>query len=148
MWKRTEEKQKLDRKNAAADAVFFCFMGWVWDGSCLWDGGCCGSVDTWMNFIRKCRIRPGSFVVGDGPAGPWVILTAARASTCAETGISIRKRCVCPGIFIPGDGRWAAGDSNESHSAYIAKNGLFANVTNLSHAIAYAQVLFSVFEPE
>ncbi len=60
----------------------------------------------------------------------------------------IRKCCVYPGIFIPGDGRWAVGDFNESHSAYIAKKRLFANVTNLSHAIAYVQVLFSVFEPE
>ena len=60
----------------------------------------------------------------------------------------IRKCCFCPGIFIPGDGRWAVGDFNESHSAYLAKNRLFANVTNLSHAIAYVQVLFSVFEPE
>ncbi len=54
----------------------------------------------------------------------------------------------CSGIFIPGDGRWAVGDFNESHSAYLVKNWLFANVTNLSHAIAYVQVLFSVFEPE
>ncbi len=46
--------------------------------------------------------------------------------------------------------RWplAVGDFNESHSAYLAKIRLFANVTNLSHAIAYVQVLFSVFEPE
>ncbi len=60
----------------------------------------------------------------------------------------IRKCCVCPGIFLPGEGRWAVGDSNESHSTYLAKNRLFANVTNLSHAIAYVQVPFSVFEPE
>jgi hypothetical protein len=53
-----------------------------------------------------------------------------------------------PRHFLLGDGRWAVGDANESHSAYMAKNRLFANVTNLSHAIAYVQVLFSVFEPE
>ncbi len=44
--------------------------------------------------------------------------------------------------------RVAVGDSNESHSAYLAKKRLFANVTNLSHAIAYVQVLFNVFELE
>ncbi len=38
--------------------------------------------------------------------------------------------------------------SNESHSAYLAKNRLFANVTNLSHAIAYIGAPFSVFELE
>jgi hypothetical protein len=38
--------------------------------------------------------------------------------------------------------------SNESHSAYLAKKRLFANVTNLSHAIANVHILFSVFEPE
>ncbi len=55
---------------------------------------------------------------------------------------------VSPSIFIPDDGLWAVGDFNESHSAYLVKNRLFANVTNLSHAIAYIQILFSVFEPE
>ncbi len=38
--------------------------------------------------------------------------------------------------------------SNEPHSAYFAKKGAFANVTNLSHAIAYAEVPFSRFEAE
>jgi hypothetical protein len=53
-----------------------------------------------------------------------------------------------PRIFIPDNGLWAVGDFNESHSAYLAKIGLFANVTNLSHAIANVHILFSVFEPE
>ncbi len=39
-------------------------------------------------------------------------------------------------------------DANESHSAYFAKKGAFANVTNLSHAIAYTGAPFSRFEAE
>ena len=38
--------------------------------------------------------------------------------------------------------------SNESHSAYFVEKWGFVNVTNLSHAIAYAGVPFSVFLPE
>ena len=53
-----------------------------------------------------------------------------------------------PRIFIPDDGRWAVGNFNESHSAYLVKNRRFANVTNLSHAIANVQILFTIFEPE
>ena len=53
-----------------------------------------------------------------------------------------------PRIFIPDNGLWAVGDFNESDSAYLAKIWLFANVTNLSHAIANVHILFSVFVPE
>ncbi len=77
-------------------------------------------------------------------------LTAAGAAIGADLAILeyIRKCRVCPGIFIPGAGREAVRDSNESHSVYLAKKRLFANVTNLSHAIAYVQAPFRVFEPE
>jgi hypothetical protein len=77
-------------------------------------------------------------------------LTEARAAIGADLAILefIRKCRVCPDIFIPGAGREAVRDSNESHSAYLVKKRLFANVTNLSHAIAYIWAPFSVFEPE
>jgi hypothetical protein len=77
-------------------------------------------------------------------------LAEARAAIGADLAILefIRKCRVYPDIFIPGAGREAVRVSNESHSVYLAKKRLSANVTNLSHAIAYVRVPFSVFEPE